>query len=296
MPSKLRASHKAPCNSSAPREWFRDGFDDLYPALYQHRDRREALQFASRWPVWKVLPEQGWCLDLGCGSGRYASVIAERGWKVVGIDLSKTMLERAARDTRNVSNVYFLRADLRALPIKPYNSGCNRYSAQDGSDPLLKCSIPDVKTLRFSDFHLAVSLFTSFGYFDDDVEHLKMLKQVAALMQPGGVVVLDLPNIGDVMRHSTSDAGRRRQVGEYSIMESYHFDNERRRIEKYIEVRTDNQNRRYYESVRIWTSDELLRMTAAAGFTPVVPLWGSYSGEPLRGDSERMIYFGKYIG
>lgn len=51
-------------------------------------------------------------LDAGCGTGRYARLLAERGASdVLCVDLSPAMLHRLPRGTRSV------RADLGALPI-----------------------------------------------------------------------------------------------------------------------------------------------------------------------------------
>lgn len=51
-------------------------------------------------------------LDAGCGSGRYLRALGDRGAKVIGMDLSKAMLERARDTTTRIA-----RADLRALPF-----------------------------------------------------------------------------------------------------------------------------------------------------------------------------------
>lgn len=34
-------------------------------------------------------------LDVGCGTGRHALELARRGYSVVGVDLSKSMLDKA---------------------------------------------------------------------------------------------------------------------------------------------------------------------------------------------------------
>ncbi|MGV0717234.1 class I SAM-dependent methyltransferase [Mycolicibacterium sp. XJ662] len=57
----------------------------------------------------------GRALDLGCGEGGDALWLAERGWHVVGVDISETALQRAAADAqeRGVSDrVTFAQADL----------------------------------------------------------------------------------------------------------------------------------------------------------------------------------------
>jgi SAM-dependent methyltransferase len=54
-------------------------------------------------------------LDVGCGPGRHARALAERGIEVVGVDISRRFVELAARDAP--PGATFLRADARALPF-----------------------------------------------------------------------------------------------------------------------------------------------------------------------------------
>ncbi|MBI4505187.1 MAG: methyltransferase domain-containing protein [Chloroflexi bacterium] len=60
-------------------------------------------------------------LDVGCGSGRYAIALAERGAvHVLGVDLAEQMLGIAARlaQQRGVDDVcHFVRGDFLALPL-----------------------------------------------------------------------------------------------------------------------------------------------------------------------------------
>jgi SAM-dependent methyltransferase len=67
-------------------------------------DRR----YADREFVWTVQPNQllvqeveglpaGRALDLACGEGRNAVWLAERGWRVTGVDFSEVGLEKARR-------------------------------------------------------------------------------------------------------------------------------------------------------------------------------------------------------
>jgi SAM-dependent methyltransferase len=44
------------------------------------------------------LPADSPILDLGCGSGRDAKIFSDRGYKVVGVDLSSRMLEIAKKE------------------------------------------------------------------------------------------------------------------------------------------------------------------------------------------------------
>jgi SAM-dependent methyltransferase len=69
---------------------------EFWEARYQGSDR-----------VWSGRPnpllvrevsdlEPGTALDLGCGEGADAVWLASRGWRVTGVDISRTALERAA--------------------------------------------------------------------------------------------------------------------------------------------------------------------------------------------------------
>ena len=43
------------------------------------------------------LPARGWALDLGCGSGVSSRDLAGQGFRVIGVDLAQSALERGRR-------------------------------------------------------------------------------------------------------------------------------------------------------------------------------------------------------
>src|SRR3990167_465878 len=58
-------------------------------------------------------------LDLSCGTGRSALALARRGLRVVGVDISATMLGIARGKAREAGlALALLRADARALPVR----------------------------------------------------------------------------------------------------------------------------------------------------------------------------------
>lgn len=64
-------------------------------------------------------PSGGVGLDIGCGNGRHAELLAERVDRVVGADLSRGLLEEARRRTRERAvAVELLQADAASLPIR----------------------------------------------------------------------------------------------------------------------------------------------------------------------------------
>jgi SAM-dependent methyltransferase len=54
-------------------------------------------------------------------------------------------------------------------------------------------------------FDYVVSLFTSFGYFEDPAEHLAVLHNIARSLKAGGRLVLDYLNVRHAEAHLTSE-------------------------------------------------------------------------------------------
>jgi len=64
---------------------------------------------------WRSSVFHGQVLDVGCGMGRYAALVAAEGAAVVGVDVSDAVDAGAVR----YPNVAFVQADLAALPFAP---------------------------------------------------------------------------------------------------------------------------------------------------------------------------------
>lgn len=82
----------------------------------------DAFAGVSNVAVFAVIPASSIVLDLGCGAGLDSLIVARRvgpNGKVVGVDFSEAMLDRARRAAveAGVTNVEFRRADAEALPL-----------------------------------------------------------------------------------------------------------------------------------------------------------------------------------
>jgi SAM-dependent methyltransferase len=84
-----------------------------FDALAENYDRREELRGDPLEPwLRRVLPAvAGSAVDLGCGAGRHATVIAEHYEHVLAVDLSKKVIDLARR-RRPRANIEYRRADL----------------------------------------------------------------------------------------------------------------------------------------------------------------------------------------
>lgn len=66
---------------------------------------------------WDELPENAIGFDLGCGSGRWASKVAERVGKLHCIDASNSALEVAKRNLAGKDNIEFHHASVDDIPL-----------------------------------------------------------------------------------------------------------------------------------------------------------------------------------
>jgi SAM-dependent methyltransferase len=95
---------------------------DRIAAIY---DEHTAQNDYEMWLGQMLLPQlerhglqRGWALDIGCGTGRAFDPLLQRGWQLVGCDLSPGMLAQAKR--KYGSRVQLFEADGREVPaVRP---------------------------------------------------------------------------------------------------------------------------------------------------------------------------------
>lgn len=92
-----------------------DGIADWYDAEFQ-----PAPLESETWEVLRRLLGKGTgaLIDIGCGTGAYATGLAELGWDVTGVDVSEDMLRRA-----RAKGVHTIRADAASLPFEDASFG-----------------------------------------------------------------------------------------------------------------------------------------------------------------------------
>lgn len=145
---------------SLPLDWWKTYFDGgylrEYEPLFDHgRDRSEVARLVDI----LHLPVGARILDCPCGQGRHAHLLAEAGFEVEGVDYSRDLLARAKeRGTGN--GLRYTRADMRSLP--------NKWTGR---------------------FDAVVNLFTSFGFFAEPADDVRVLAAFARVLRPDGVLI-----------------------------------------------------------------------------------------------------------
>jgi len=144
-------------------EWFEDeNFWITYaPLMFDEQRWAEVPGIVDKLVGLSSIGKDGRVLDLCCGVGRHSVEFAARGFKVTGIDLTRSYLD-AARETAEAAGVSpeFLREDARRF-------------------------------LRPGSFDLCLNLYTSFGYFARREDDLLMLSNCARNLVPGGCLVIE---------------------------------------------------------------------------------------------------------
>jgi len=245
-----------------PERWFSDWFQEDYLTLYQHRDTAEARGFLDR-----ILPEldlrpPDWVLDLACGAGRHSHYLVEKGFRVVGFDLSRPLLLKASGSSRS-SPIVWVQGDMRSISVQSKSMSA------------------------------AVNLFTSFGYFLDDRDNIAVLREISRVLKSKGWLVLDTLNPNQVETSLVSQSRYRYpsdQKGQpdLQITEERAIDREKHRVVKTINVRRGSQTKRFVESVRMYSVDELNDMLRSVSLNPIL-LWGDYQGADYHSQSSRII-------
>ncbi len=149
-------------------EWFEEWFDSkYYHILYKNRNDVEAQEFIDYLLTEIDLPEGASILDLACGKGRHSQYLASLGYNVKGVDLSKNSIEKAKK----------LEGEHLSFEVRDMRDSF----AEDQYD-------------------LVANLFTSFGYFDNLSDNLKVLKNIERMMTDDGYFVIDFMNVEKVKR------------------------------------------------------------------------------------------------
>jgi D-alanine-D-alanine ligase len=240
-------------------DWWRSWFGPSYLSLYDTYLLERTPIEADELEVLLELHPPARILDLGCGQGRHGIELGRRGYEVTGVDLSDYLLDVAA-------------ARARAAGVKV------RLVKGDMREPIAGAS-----------FDIALSLFTSFGYFRDEADDRKVLRAVAGMLRPGGRLLLEILN--GQRERERFEPKQWFAVGKTAVMEERQLDSGGRRLVVQRTVSTPNARETDVHAIRLYSGPEIEEALRAAGFSDI-RLFGDWNGEALTDSSLRVLAVG----
>ena len=195
-------------------------------------------------------------LDAACGTGLHAIALAQEGYQVVGADLSAPMIAQA----RANASAHGVEASFSVAGLGGYAALGQTYDA-------------------------AICLGNSLPHLLSEAAVAEALADFAAVLQPGGLLVIQNRNFDHVWRERERfmpPQSYRDEDGEWLFLRFYDFHDEALTFNMVRLRRTTegwSQNAESTELRPIFARD-LVSTLASTGFDPVT-LYGSYDGSPF---------------
>lgn len=248
--------------------------DQWWRAFFESRDCLDLALFPPDNETDRQIDELEELLDLGaddriadicCGYGRHLLGLAALGYDVIGLDVSEFLLDCAG--------LMMAEQDLQARLVRG-----------------------DAAALPFADesFDVVLNLFNSFGYFLDEGQNVRVLRETARILKPGGRFLLDTRNrkyqilyapYGQIM--STWD-GR-------ELILRCAYDRDTKRLASRWFDPEDEERVVHEASIRLYGLEELRELMSQAGFEEL-GVYGTYGGEPFSGHHRQLLYAAQRCG
>lgn len=250
------------------KKWFSAG---EYLELYKHRNSYDAKKIAGLIVKTLNLPRGSKILDVACGNGRHSLIFASKGYDVTGIDLSKFLISEAKGRLK---------------------TNYSRYSSR------LKFEINDMRYIKHkNEFDLAVNLFSSFGYFENDAENFKTFSSISKSLKKGGYFFFDFLNPLYLRKNIVSHDIVKRN--DKAIIQVRNIRNNA--VYKDIIIIKNKPGRKlpeileFSEMIKLYGLEKFKKELIKTGLKPV-KVFGDYNGEKYRpAGSKRLIILSKKV-
>jgi SAM-dependent methyltransferase len=244
------------------REWFDDDafWVESYPFMFPEQRFLDATTGADK-IVRLASPAGPAILDLCCGPGRFSVALAAKGFAVTGVDRTAFLLDkaRARAETSGVA-IEWVQADMRDF-------------------------------VRPAAFDAVVSMFTSFGYFDDKQDDLRVLRNIVTNLKPGGVCLIDVFGKERLARSFESTTSESLADGTLLVQRHEIFDDWTRVRNEWILIRYSRATRFTFHHT-VYSGQELRDRLELAGFRDV-RLYGNLDGDDYGPAAVRLIAVGR---
>ena len=200
-------------------------------------------------------------LDLCCGPGRCSIVLAKKGFSVTGVDRSQFLLDKAkARGKSDGLSVEWVLEDMRRF-IRPMS------------------------------YDLALNMFTSFGYFDDKDDDMKVLENVFTNLKSGGIFLIDVMGKEILAKIFQPTIADQLDDGTMVVQRPKIYDDWTRVRNDWIIIK-GRQAKTFKFHHTVYSGQELKDRMERVGFESL-KLYGSLDGSPYDSDAQRLIIIGR---
>jgi ubiquinone/menaquinone biosynthesis C-methylase UbiE len=241
-------------------EWWTTYFDSRYlleyePIFSPERDRSEVARLIDV----LGLPVGSRVLDVPCGQGRHSHLLAEAGFRVDGVDYSQQLLN-VARRRGTSSSLRYRRADMRRLP----SGWTGRFDA-------------------------VLNLFTSFGFFSDPRDDVRVIAEFARVLSRGGRLVWHGASRDGVMaRFLTKDWWQTSDRTLVVHRRSFDPLSGVLRVESGHRRKSGGDTAREHR-IRLYTATRIAELCASNGLI-VEEAWSGFMTKPLNRRSSEMLF------
>jgi SAM-dependent methyltransferase len=200
-------------------------------------------------------------LDLGCGPGRHSLELARLGYRVTGVDRTAQYLAHARQRGAG--------AGLEIEWVQASMLDFERKAAFDG----------------------AVNLLTSFGYFEERGEDLRMLRNVHASLKPGARMVIDVVGKEALPRQFVPRRWQEVKPGRFWLIECQVVPGWGKLKVRWIFI-GDGEPREFAFEHQLYSAMELSEIMKQAGFVEI----GTYGGldkRPYDLEATRLVMVGR---
>ena len=223
-----------------------------HPLLTPQRTKTEIDFLLSKISI----PDAGFILDIGCGFGRHSIELAQRGYNLVGIDPSQTMIEAARLASKGLANM----------------------------PQFIQVHAEDYQTDQR--FDAVLCLFTTLGQIEGDQDNHRLVGQAANLLKPGGCFILEVPHREWVIKNLKTNEGFKSPEGSTAIERSY--DPEGSMVTEIFTIETPTESRVFLLRYCIFDVAELDNLIKSSGLI-TLNTYGGYQDVPLDVDSPTVV-------
>jgi SAM-dependent methyltransferase len=239
-------------------EWFEneDFWRDFYPFMFSEERFAAAGEEASRIMALTGC-SGGNLLDLCCGPGRHSVEFARLSFQVTGVDRSLFLLDRARQyAAKSGVSIEWIKEDMRNF-------------------------------VRPASFDLACNMFTSFGYFTDPEDDLRVLRHMHQSLKDHGVLIIEV--IGKERLARVWQSAQCFDLPDDSvIVQRPQLRDDWTRVRSEWTLLKDGHSRSFTFEHTIYSGRELKDRLISSGFKRV-HLFGSLLGAPYDLDALRLI-------